>query len=222
MKKILSLFFFLCFITLKVRGQDSINVRRHFASIYGTTGLIQTSNTNTVGKFNGNIGVFENLSADSLDNLVFCFGVHQNIEVGIQSEIPSQPNPRMNFFFKIKGFKQGDLFGLKSRFFPSTAFGIHRKSAFAVASYAFRLFSFSSGYHFSDLSKGIFANFSFHPSRQGSFQCEFIDNTAGFGVRTYYRGIEFSLVYLHKLKDEKIMKENAYWRIAYNFSSGKE
>lgn len=128
----------------------------------------------------------------------------------------------MNFFFKIKGFQQGQLFGLRSDLLPSTAFGIQRNSAFAVASYDFRSIGFSFGYNFSDYTKGMFANFSFHPIQYAAFQCEYLDNSFGIGLRTYYRGVELGVVYLHNLDNEEFIKEHAYWRIAYNFSSGNE
>jgi hypothetical protein len=32
--------------------------------------------------------VFENIGNEELDNVTVCFGVHRNIEIGIQSDIP--------------------------------------------------------------------------------------------------------------------------------------
>jgi hypothetical protein len=220
-KKILAL---ICGIlgALNLKGQDSTTPKFPFASIYGTTGIIHTPNTSMVGKFNGNIGVFENFRSDSLDQLVFCFGVHPNIEVGIQSEIPTQPNPRMHFFFKIQGFQQGRLFGLRSKYIPSTAFAMQKNGAFAIAGYAFRSINFSGGYGFSDFSQGVFANVSFQPIKYAALQSEYLDDSLGLGLRSQYRGIELSVVYRHGLGDEEFRGHNAYWRIAYNFQSGSK
>jgi hypothetical protein len=215
-KKILFLFIIIL-AAFKVKGQDSLRIKLKFASIYGTTGAIQTSNARTVGKFKGNVGVFENFKHDSLDVLIFSFGVHENIEVGIQSEIPSNLNPKMNFFFKVRGSEQGNFWGFKSKFLPSTAFGINKNSAFAVASYIIRDIDFSFGYNFSDYSKGMFVNFSYQPLKFVAIQTEYLGNSIGFGLRTQYRGIELSLIYLHTLYEKNNFSQKAYWRIAYNF-----
>lgn len=203
--------------TFNVQGQDSTRLKSNFASLFGTTGTIQTPNTRIVGKFNGNIGVFENFGYDSLDNLVFCFGVHKNIEVGIQSDIPSKFNPKINFFFKIKGTEQGNFYGFKSKFIPSTAFGINRNSAFAVASYEIKDVEFSVGYNFSDSRKGMFSNISYQPFKFAAIQAEYVNNHVGLGLRYEYIGIEFSLIYSHSLYYENFLSQKAYWRIAYNF-----
>lgn len=215
-QKIFFLFIFIL-AAFNVQGQDSKRQKFNSASFFGTTGAIQTSNTSTVGKFNGNVGVFENFKYDSLDILVFSFGVHKNIEVGIQSDIPSNLNPKMNFFFKVRGSVQGNFWVFKSKFLPSTAFGINKNSAFAVASYEIKDFDFSFGYNFSDYSKGVFVNFSYQPFKLAAIQAEYINSSVGFGLRTQYSGIELSLIYLHTFYDKNIFPQNAYWRIAYNF-----
>lgn len=137
--------------------------------------------------------------------------------MGIQSDIPSLINPEMNFFFKIKGTEQGDFYGFKSKFLPSTAFGINRNSAFAVTSYEIKDIEFSVGYNFSDYSKGLFSNFSYQPFKFAAIQAEYVNNTVGFGLRSEYVGIELSYIYFHSLYDENFISQNAYWRIAYNF-----
>ena len=198
-------------------AQDAPISKTPFASRYGVTGVIQTADASTVGKFKGNIGVFENLRFDSLDNLVFAFGVHENIEVGIQSEIPSHRDPRMNFFFKFRGFDQGHFFGLKSKFFPSTAFGIHSRSAFAVASYDLKFLRLSTGYSFSDYTKGMFFNFSIYPIKYGAVQFEYVENTIGAGLRGVFKGVELSMIYMYNVDDQRLHGRNAFLRLGYNF-----
>lgn len=188
-----------------------------FASLHGTSGAIQTSDAKTIGKFRGNIGVFENFRSDSLDRITFCFGVHDHIEVGLQSEIPTKADPRMNFFFKVKGNDQGNYFGLKSKFIPATAFGIHRRGAFAVASYQIHKVLVSVGYNFSDDTNGAFANLSYYPVRFIAVQAECLSNVIGVGLRGNYKGIEMSLMYSHPLSTSQFISENRYLRIAYNF-----
>lgn len=199
------------------KAQDSSFTKSHFASFYGSTGLIMTPNTRTVGKFNGNIGVFENFHSDSLDQVVFCFGVHPNIEVGIQSGIPTQPNARMSFFFKIKGFEQGRFFGLRPRLFPATAFGLQQNGAFAIAGYGFGPFDISGGLQFQRPGRRSLCQYQLPALQYAALQSEYQNGALGLGLRTQYRGVEFSILYRHHTSNDKPLAQNAWWRLAYNF-----
>ncbi len=188
-----------------------------FNSLYGTTGHILTSNAYTVGKMQGNIGVFENFASDWEDNLIFNIGVHDKIEVGIHSEIPSHPNPKLNFLFKIRANEQGEYFGLKSKFIPATAFGINRHSAFAVLSYQFKIVDVSLGYNFSDDRESLFSNIAIQILPFAQMQLEYVKNFVSAGLRFRYKGITASLLGSYALQDDDFNTELAYWEVAYRF-----
>lgn len=214
MKQVLTLV--LVFLTQQVSAQiqDEIVL---FNSLYGTTGNILTSNAYTVGKFKGNIGVFENFDTDFEDNLIFNFGVHEKIEIGIQSEIPTHPNPTLNFFFKLRANEQGEYFGLKNKCIPVTAFGINRDNAFAVASYNFKLCQISIGYNFSDDRQSFFTGLNLRIIKEIHLQVEYVDNTFSGGLRIRYKGITAGMVYYHPLDMNTFDDKFAFWEISYNF-----
>ena len=211
-----TLFLVISVFPLLLFGQNDKEMHL-FSSLYGTTGSILTSHAYTVGKFKGNVGVFENFSTDFEDNLIFNFGVHENIEVGIQSEIPTHPDPSMNFLFKIRANEQGSYLGFRKKWIPTTAFGIHRNNAFAVASYDFDFLQWSLGYNFSDDRQGLFSNLNIPIKKIAVVQLEYVDDKLAAGLRCRYKGITSSIIYFHNLKEKSLNNENAYWEVSYHF-----
>lgn len=196
-------------------GQDTPNPV--LSSIYGTSGAIRTSEAFTRGKFMGDIGVLENLEADTKDRITFCIAIHEHLEVGIRSDIPSKKNAQMNFHFKIRGNDQGNYFGIKKRWIPATAFGINQESAFAVASYRIKRVRFSGGYSFSEGRQGPFSNFTWSPLHFLVLQGEYVQETIGVGVRGIYKGIELSLMHTQPLNTPLELSEYTWLRIGYNW-----
>jgi hypothetical protein len=218
MKYILFLF---VFTSTFLYAENQLWTKIPYASSYGTTGVIDTPNGKTVGRFNGNIGIYENMGNDTLDFCGICFGIHERVEAGLQSDIPSKENPKINFFFKIQGTKQGRIFRLNNIFIPSTAFGINKNSAFAVIGYDIWLFECSIGYNFSDMKQGIFGNISFQPIEYLTLQTEYYNKNIGVGLRTQFLGMELSFIYKYNIRDDIFKKENGWFRIAYNFNYKK-
>lgn len=149
--------------------------------------------------------------------MIFNFGVHENIEVGIQSEIPTHPDPSMNFLFKIRANEQGSYLGFRKKWIPTTAFGIHRNNAFAVASYDFGFLQWSLGYNFSDDRQGLFSNLNIPIKKIAVVQLEYVDDKLAAGLRCRYKGITSSIIYFHNLKEKSLNNENAYWEVSYHF-----
>jgi hypothetical protein len=84
---------------------------QNYPSLFGSTGAVLTPDARTPGRFRGSIGVYENFQTELEDNLLFLSGIHDQLEVGLQSDIPAQADPELNFFFKIRGNSQGSYFG---------------------------------------------------------------------------------------------------------------
>ena len=148
---------------------------------------------------------------------MFNFGVHEKIEVGIQSEIPTHPNPTMNFLFKFRANEQGSYLGLKKKWIPATAFGINRDNAFAVATYDFRLCQVSIGYNFSDNRQSLFSAVNIPIFKIIALQTEYVSNTISAGLRARYKGFTGGIVYSQALDNNNFDNKFAFWEVSYNF-----
>ena len=216
MKRYIAVLLFFFLRVINGWAQDSLGIIK-FTSLYGTTGVYTSYDANTIGKLKGSISVFENFKFDSLDQIVFNFGVHEKVEVGIQSGIPAHSFSKLNFFFKFQGTEQGNFLGLKSKFLPATAIGANQYSTFAVASYAIKKLMASVGYHFSDNKQSAFYNISYYPIKFLAVQGEYFKDQLAFTLRIKYRGFVSSLLVAHNVDDSDFSSSKAYWNIAFYF-----
>jgi hypothetical protein len=209
------LVYVLLLASAQVTAQDSLNVIK-FISLQGNTGVYNTADATTMGKGKGSIGIFENTSDDSLDRVVFTYGIHEKLEIGIRSGIPAH-DPNLNFHFKFQGTEQGNFFGWKKRFLPATAVGVNRHSTFVVASYAIRKLAASVGYNFSEGKQSAFFNVSYYPVPLITIQGEYYRNHVAGVIRFKYKKIASGFFTSVNPKRSNSSGENMYWYLAFSF-----
>ena len=195
--------------------QDSIAIHR-FPSLHGSTGVFKTTDAFTAGKLKGTISLFENVRYDSLDQLVFNFGVHDQLDVGLQSGIPSH-DPTVNFVFKFRGTNQGNFFGFKHKLLPATAIGFNRQSTYAAASYYLTNWASTIGYHFSDGKQSLFANLSYHHKSGLAIQIEYLKNHFGSAIRFKHRQFTGGIFTAFELDKGRFEASKTYWSIGFDF-----
>ncbi len=188
-----------------------------FNTLFGTTGALNTPSAYTLAKSEGRVGIFENLVIDEYDVLIFDYGIAERVEIGIQSDVPSKPDSKVWFFFKVQANEQGKLLGAESKFIPALAFGMNKNGTFAVVSYRFSSLCISIGYNFSKPEWPVFGHVNIQLLKTIALQLEYINNMITGAIRCRYKHMIFSLIYNHDITQQAFNSENTFVEITYVF-----